>query len=137
MSRSSVAAAGAVPTKRTATNELLVCLVHRPLYDDWTLPKGKLEHGESHLDAALREVAEEAGLTGRILGDQTRQTSYVDHRGRAKIVTYFLMAVENEDFVPNEEVDRCEWLSPSDAVRRLTYGHDAQIIVSLLEQAAE
>ena len=132
-----MAAAGAVPIKRSADNELLICLVHRPLYDDWTLPKGKLEHGESDLEAAVREVAEEAGLTGRILGSQTQKTSYVDHRGRAKIVTYFLMAVEKEDFAPNEEVDSCEWLSPLEAIRRLTYDRDAEIVSSLLEQLPE
>ncbi len=109
-----------------------MCIVHRPLYDDWTLPKGKLENGESNEQAALREVAEEAGVAGRLVETWSCETRYLDYRGRDKVVTYFLLEVDEVAFSPNDEVDRLEWLPPAIASARLTYPHDAEVLNSLL-----
>src|SRR3954468_3488490 len=82
-----------------------IAVIHRPRYDDWSLPKGKLDPGESFEEAALREVAEEIGVTGE-LGAELTASSYTDHKGRSKIVRYWLMDIDAvPGFVPNDEVD--------------------------------
>jgi 8-oxo-dGTP pyrophosphatase MutT (NUDIX family) len=88
-----------------------VLLVHRPRYDDWTFPKGKLDPGESFEDAALREVEEETGLRCS-LGRELPSTRYeVD--GKPKLVRYWLMEPASETpFVPNDETDELRWLPP-------------------------
>ena len=103
-----------------------VLLVHRPAYDDWTLPKGKLEGDETWEDAALREVEEETGLRCE-LGEEVGRTRYVDSRGRNKEVRYFRMAADGEAFAQNE-VDEVRWVSFSDASRLLTHERDRQLI---------
>jgi 8-oxo-dGTP diphosphatase len=104
-----------------------VLLVHRPRYDDWTFPKGKCDPGETDEHAARREVEEETGLRCT-LGAEIDGTSYVDGRGRPKVVRYWLMTEVDGAFAPNDEVDRIEWLAPDDARRRLTYEHDRQVL---------
>ena len=84
-----VAAAGGVVV-REAGEGLEVVLVHRPRYDDWSLPKGKLEKGESFEQAALREIEEETGLRCR-LGRELEPASYADNKGRSKIVRWYRM----------------------------------------------
>ena len=86
-----------------------VLIVHRPKYDDWTLPKGKLEPGETHEAAAAREVFEETGLCGR-LGTELPATAYRDRHGRPKRVRYWEMRVEGGHFAPNREVDEVRWV---------------------------
>ena len=100
----------------------LVLLVHRPAYDDWTLPKGKLEEGESWEDGALREVEEETGLRCE-LGEEVGRTRYVDSRGRNKEVRYFRMASDGEAFAQNE-VDEVRWAPLDDAAGLLSYDRD-------------
>ena len=97
--------------------------MHRPRYDDWSFPKGKLEEGESWEEGALREVEEEAGLRCRIL-EPLGSADYTDNRGRAKRVTYFLLEAVDGVHEPNEEVDEVAWLSLDEAVVRLTYERD-------------
>jgi len=110
----------------------LVLLVHRPRYDDWTLPKGKLDRGESDQDAALREVEEETGLRCT-LGVEAGQTRYRDAKGREKLVTYWLMAAEDTSgaFSPNSEVDELRWCTRAESVELLTYRHDRRLLEDL------
>jgi 8-oxo-dGTP diphosphatase len=104
-----------------------VALVHRPRYDDWSFPKGKLDKGEGWEAAALREVQEEIGLRCR-LGDELSPTSYRDPKGRAKVVRYWLMEPLDGEFVPSEEVDEVRWLAPADAAALLSYDHDRELL---------
>jgi 8-oxo-dGTP diphosphatase len=108
-----------------------VLLVHRPRYDDWTLPKGKLDKGESFEDAALREVEEETGVRC-ILGRELPGTKYMVG-GRPKVVRYWLMSVESDPgFAPNDEVDELRWLSAADAAELLTYDRDKEVLEAAL-----
>jgi 8-oxo-dGTP diphosphatase len=123
VSEGQVKAAGGVPIR-----DGLVLLVHRPKYDDWTLPKGKLDPGESFEDAALREVEEETSLTCR-LGSELSATHYRDNKDRPKIVRYWVMEVEDEvPFEPNDEVDELRWLEPEEAEAKLTYERDRALV---------
>jgi 8-oxo-dGTP diphosphatase len=104
-----------------------VAIVHRPRYDDWSLPKGKLDDGESFEEGALREVEEETGLKCRVrreLGD----TSYRDRKDRAKLVRYFEMEPASGEFTPNDEVDEMLWLEPGEALDRLSYDFDRELV---------
>jgi 8-oxo-dGTP diphosphatase len=104
-----------------------VAIVHRPRYDDWSLPKGKLDAGESFEEAALREVEEETGMRCS-LGDELDPVRYRDNKGRPKLVRYWLMHVEDDPgFVPNDEVDELRWVTPGEAAELLTYPHDAEL----------
>ena len=107
-----------------------VAVVHRPRYDDWTLPKGKLDPGESWEQAALREVEEETGLRCR-LGPELPSTRYQDHKGRPKRVRYWRMAVEGGEFVANDEVDELRWLEPGEAGALLTHDRDRELLLAL------
>jgi 8-oxo-dGTP diphosphatase len=104
-----------------------VLVVHRPKYDDWTLPKGKLDPGETDEQAAVREVEEETGLRCR-LGRELPSIRYHDRRGRAKQVRYWEMEPESGDFVPNDEVDEIRWLPPTEALSLLTYDRDRDVL---------
>ena len=108
----------------------LVAVVHRPRYDDWSLPKGKLDRGESWEDAALREVLEETGLRCE-LGEQLPEVRYMDARGRPKTVRYWRMAVTGGEFAANDEVDAIRWLTPKRAAKLLSYEHDRQLVQGL------
>jgi 8-oxo-dGTP pyrophosphatase MutT (NUDIX family) len=125
--RDVVRAAGGVVYRYTDERDVEIALIHRPAYDDWSLPKGKLKPGEGLEAAALREVQEETGLTcmiARSLGI----IEYVDRRGREKVVWYWLMRSIGGAFKPIEEVDRMRWLKFEDAARKLSYDHDQELL---------
>ena len=121
-----VKASGGVVWRR-AEGGIELALVHRPRYDDWSLPKGKLDPGESWEDAALREVEEEIGLRCR-LGHELPPTSYRDNKGRAKVVRYWMMEPLDGEFEPSHEVDEVRWLPPAAADRLLSYDHDRELL---------
>jgi 8-oxo-dGTP diphosphatase len=105
-----------------------VVLVHRPRYDDWTLPKGKLDPGESFEEAALREVEEETGLRCGLVRELP-SIEYRDAKGRPKVVRYWLMEVEADvGFVPNDEVDELRRLPIDEALALLTYDRDHDVL---------
>ncbi len=125
-----IRAAGGVVWRRGADgDEDQVLLVHRPKYDDWTLPKGKRELGETDEQTALREVHEETGLVCR-LGEELSESRYVDGRGRPKRVRYWVMTVESGAFAPNDEVDEVRWLPLGQVAAALTYERDQPVIQS-------
>lgn len=131
-------AAGAVvwrpdPDDRTGRT-LQIALVHRPRYDDWSLPKGKLEPGEGTRAAAVREVAEETGFPV-VLGRRLGQVHYPVTRPRraTKFVDYYAAMALAGRFTPNDEVDALRWCPPEEATRRLSYPHDAGIVAAFGE----
>ena len=103
-----------------------VLLVHRPVYDDWTLPKGKLEAGEAWQEAARREVEEETGLRCEV-GEEVGRTHYLDSRGREKEVRYYRMEPTGEPFAQNE-VDEVRWVPLDQAPALLSYSRDAELL---------
>ena len=129
MSRPAVevrAAGGIVRRAHARGAEILV--VHRPAYDDWSLPKGKLDPGEDDAEAAVREVLEETGVRAEITGD-AGTVEYRDHRDRSKVVRYFTMtATDVRPRDPDDEVDLVVWWSPEHAARELTYAHDRDLV---------
>ena len=109
-----------------------VALVHRPKYDDWSLPKGKLDDGEGWEECALREVEEETGLRCR-LGDELEPVAYLDPKGRRKLVRYWRMDPVSGEFEPSDEVDALEWRPRDEALRSLTYEHDRDLVAQAME----
>lgn len=125
-----VEAAGGVVWRRADGGELQVLVVHRPRYDDWSFPKGKLDAGEAHEAAAWREVWEETGFECE-LGDELAEVTYADRFGRPKRVRYWTMQVVGGAFEPNDEVDELRWATLDEAARLLSYEHDAALLRGL------
>jgi 8-oxo-dGTP diphosphatase len=131
-----ILAAGAVLWRPdTDTGELHVALIHRPRYDDWSLPKGKVDPGENEPVAAVREIWEETGQRSQ-LGRRLIQTHYQVAQG-AKVVHYWAARALGGEFVPGSEVDALEWLSVADAAARLTYPHDREVLTAFTTQPAD
>lgn len=110
-----------------------VLLVHRPRYDDWTFPKGKLDPGETVEETAVREVREETGLKCRIIRKLAvaRYLSRTRHKGRLKpkVVHYFLMErLSRRIKVPGDEVDLALWVELDEATQKLTYAQDKKLL---------
>ncbi|MFE6131136.1 NUDIX hydrolase [Streptomyces sp. NPDC056437] len=132
MGDSTVHAAGCVLWRRAPYDEgLEICLVHRPKYDDWSHPKGKLKRGEDTLAGALREVLEETGHAC-VPGARLPTARYFAN-GRPKQVTYWAAEATTGSFTPSEEVDRILWLPPPAARNRLTQPRDRQLLDALLD----
>jgi 8-oxo-dGTP diphosphatase len=124
-----VEAAGGVVMRLRLDGRPEVALVHRPAYDDWSLPKGKLHDGERHDVAALREVAEETGLDCE-LGPELPSVSYRDRHGHPKTVRYYVMRAVggNAHFEPTDEVDEVRWLPAEEAADLLSYDRDREVL---------
>ena len=125
-----VRAAGGVVAGHDAQGRVAVLLVHRPRYDDWSLPKGKCDPGESDEDCALREVEEETGLRCT-LGPELLSTSYRDRKGRPKQVRYWAMTPGGGTFTPTGEVDEVRWLGVAAAQALLSYERDRPVLAAL------
>jgi 8-oxo-dGTP diphosphatase len=126
--RELVRAAGGVVARAGRRGRAEILVVHRPRYDDWTLPKGKCNPGESDEACALREVEEETGLVCE-LGDEVAVVEYDDRAGRPKRVRYFVMTPrEGAEAAGHTEVDAVRWLTQQEALGTLTYRRDAEIV---------
>lgn len=129
-----IRAAGGIVLRASANGGWEVAVVHRPEQGDWTLPKGKLEPGETSAACALREVQEETGLDCT-LGPFIGQVEYVDRKGRPKVVDYWLMQPHSGDFQPSEEVDELRWLGLGDAMALLSYPHDRELVTTAVSRS--
>lgn len=126
--RGEVRAAGCVVWRRGDAGETEILVIHRPRYDDWSLPKGKVDEGETDEECALREVEEETGLRCR-LGRELPSVRYRDRSDRPKVAMYWLAEpADGAGARPQNEVDAVEWLGLAAARERLTYGHDRDLI---------
>ena len=130
--RPDVAAAGGVLI-RSGAGGREVAVIHRPKYMDWSLPKGKLEPDEGWLEAALREVEEETGYRCEASVELPR-VSYLDRKGRRKLVRYWLMEPVEGEFEPHGEVDELRWVDRDDAEELLTYPHDRLLVRKALRR---
>jgi arsenate reductase (thioredoxin) len=115
---------------RIDDDDLQVLLVHRPRYNDWTFPKGKLKPGEGEEQAALREVQEETGLRCHV-ERELAVVSYRDSKGRPKTVRYWVMRPLGGGFKPTGEVDEIRWLSVETALNALSYEQDRMLLRKL------
>lgn len=124
-----VRAAGGVVWRPDTFAQPEVLVVHRPKYDDWSLPKGKCDADESAEECALREVAEETGYQC-VLGPELPATTYTDRHGRPKQVRYWVMTLHSGDFRPNDEVDAIRWLGIASALSLLSYQRDRDLLAA-------
>ena len=133
MARAPIQAAGGVVWRvenGSGAASLEVAIIHRPRYDDWSLPKGKLAPGETHLEGAIREVHEETGYRvqpGRPLGE----VNYLKKSGgaaREKVVHYWAMRAIGGAFSPNREVDELRWVSVDEAFETITRATDRDVL---------
>jgi len=122
-----VKAAGGVVTRPGPAGLVELAVVHRPGYEDWTLPKGKLDAGETAEEGALREVEEETGYVCQLVRP-LGCTQYVDRKGRPKVVCYWEMRAVSGAFRPSAEVDQVRWLTVPEAIEILTYERDHQLL---------
>jgi 8-oxo-dGTP diphosphatase len=129
-----IRAAGALLWRENSQLEIEIALIHRPRYGDWSLPKGKVDDGETTLQCAYREVFEETGVRAQF----TRELGSVEYleSGESKRVKYWAAKAPSFDqqFKVNEEVDEIRWLNPADATSLATHDSDKSIIENFLSQ---
>lgn len=119
---------------REDTGEAVFAVVHRPKYDDWSLPKGKVNKGEdkSLEETALREVKEETGWDATLV-EYVGESIYM-LKDRKKVVHYWNMRAGEISGEPDPgEVDKLRWIAPSDALLLLTYHHDREIVKAAIK----
>ncbi len=126
-----VEAAGGIVVRETSRGPE-VAIVHRPEYEDWSLPKGKLREGETWEEAALREVEEETGMRCELVRE-LEPARYRDRKGRRKLVRWWLMRPLDGEFHPTDEIDELRWADVAEAARSLDYEHDRALVQSLDE----
>ena len=125
-------AAGALVWRDAAPT---IAVVHRPRYDDWSLPKGKLADDETEIDAAVREIGEEIGARVTLSRRLGRVTYGIEGGGDTlvhKTVVYWAARFRDGEFHPSDEVDRLDWLTPDEARDRLTYVTDRAVLEEFL-----
>ena len=129
-----IRAAGALLWRENSDLAIEVALIHRPRYDDWSLPKGKLEIGETALQCAYREVLEETGIRASF----TRHLGAVEYEesGQQKRVKYWAAycALDQSDFIANDEVDQMKWLPATQALEQATHDSDKSIIEKFMSE---
>jgi 8-oxo-dGTP diphosphatase len=129
-----VRAAGCVVWRGGRDGELETVVVHRPKYDDWSLPKGKPEAGEHLLQTAYREVLEETGLAV-VLGRRSVSTRYDVHlpdgRPAPKLVDYWTAQWTGGEFEADNEVDESRWLPIEKATALCSHDHDRAVLADL------
>jgi len=129
-------AAGAV-CWREVGKDLMVAMIYRGRYKDWSFPKGKVDPGETLAEAAVREIKEETGLKVK-LGVPLSTVSYPIDKGRTKVVHYWAAkvsekAVANSKFKPDEEVSEVVWVKADQAFAKLSYKHDQELLQEVLD----
>lgn len=135
VSKSTIRAAGGVlwrtaPGSGPGEPNFQIAVIHRPRYDDWSFPKGKLSPGESEVEGAIREVLEETGYRvrlGRAIGE-VRYEKLTNWGSRPKVVRYWSMHADGGSFSPNKEADDLRWLRLADARAVLTHERDREIL---------
>lgn len=127
-----IRAAGALLWRENSDLKIEIALIHRPRYDDWSLPKGKVEEGETSLRCAFREVIEETGITPQF-GRELGTVEYEEASGLKRVKYWAAKAPRNhQEFEINEEVDEIRWLAPDDAFALATHQSDKEIIENFL-----
>lgn len=136
MTDTPILAAGGLVIRPDEDGELRVLVAHRPRYDDWSLPKGKADPGESPESTAVREVDEETGVVADIIAPLA-EIEYRVSSGKRKLVRYFAMRMRSErPFTPNDEVDEIRWVTPEEGAAVLTYEHDRALLAADLDRLA-
>lgn len=130
-----ILAAGVVCWREQKGN-LEVLLVHRDRYKDWSFPKGKQDPGEHLAETAVREVFEETGIKLR-LGRKLSVIKYKISNNDDKVVHYWASklkskAIKKSEFAPNEEISKLKWLSADDALQKLSYVHDQELLQEVI-----
>ena len=133
-SKKIVKAAGCVVFRRQSS-ELEILLAHRPRYDDWSFPKGKRDSGETDYECALREVEEEVGAKGQILGELTA-VEYEIADNKHKVVRFWIMQYSEGEFTANKEVDQIRWLPWREADEMLSYDRDRVLLKEFINKVS-
>jgi 8-oxo-dGTP diphosphatase len=116
---------------KVSTKGIMLTIIHRPRYNDWTLPKGKKKEEESWHETALREVLEETGCNAKI-EDFAGGIIYQVGNLPKVVLFWHMWAIDIPTFIPNNEVDSCEWVHPELAISKLTYSDEKELVKSAI-----
>ncbi len=125
--KESIWAGGCVVARMGDKGKPEYLMVHRPRYDDWSLPKGKLDKKETFFEGAIREVREETGILGKN-AKPIGSVGYLTKAGNAKVVRWWLTEIDKGKFKPNREVDKIKWATHKKATRMLAYRNDREVL---------